>query len=129
MSKIREHWAKEIECNLKSMSTARFSGPNKTKLDKKLSKNIKGISSKHDQWAIKHMLTIMCDGLETQVQLKHRGKTDCDKCKLCGQRDTTEHSLFCSKKLPNQYFIKAEQTFNKLIFNFTKNLMSDFSCL
>ena len=76
--------------NLKTMSTARFTGPKETKLDKKLSANLRSVTQNRDKWATKNMLTIMCDGLETGVQLKHRGKAESDRC-----RDRLRKMLLC----------------------------------
>ena len=115
MEKIKKYWSDEIERNLRTMSTARFSGPRSTNLDKKLSLNLRAVETQGDKWAIRNMLAIMCDGLETGVQLKHRGKEESDLCKDCGKRDTTEHSLFCVKKDMITSLAEADKSFYEII--------------
>ena len=81
--KLEQYWSKHTETEISKMISARFAGPLPTKLNKKLSANLKGVYTKSDMTATNNMINIMCDNMETGVNLKHRGKTEDDKCHHC----------------------------------------------
>ena len=93
--RIQSVWSESIDEQIKNMKSARFSGPRPTAMTNKLLPSIKLSKTKSDLKATSFIIDIITDNFETNVQLQHRGKLDNDSCSRCGQRDTTEHALFC----------------------------------
>ena len=115
MMKIRKHWSENIEEELKGMKLSRFTGPKPTDLNKKLSGSLRHIYTHSDLTAAKVITDIVTDNLETGVQLKHRGKITDDKCERCGERDETEHALFCEQYTSDWGVDSALTRFEKLV--------------